>query len=501
MAEREVETASEVPPDATLPDLTAVPGVARAERVEPVRLVATYWDTAGLDLARVGVSLRRRTGGHDEGWHLKVPAGTGGEGRQRTEHRVGGDATAPPTELLALARSRLRGVEPVPVLEVVTERTTTALLDDGGAVLAEVADDRVDAHAPDGTAGSRWREWEVELVDGDDALLAAVGPLLAEAGATPRTASKLQRALGDALPAPASPEPADGSAGEVVRARVARDVERLLAAETGVRLGDDDAVHDARVAARRLRATLGVFRPVVDRAVTDPVRDDLRDLGRVLGAARDPYVEQAALDARLADEPVELVLGPVARRIAEDRSAARTQALARAVEVLDSAEHLRLLTTLDAWATTLPRGPRAGDDAADVLPRRVGRAWRRVERRALEADAATGDARDSALHALRRAARRARYAATTASPAVGRPARRSADRAHAVQDVLGRQQDPVVRRETLRRLGVQAHLDGDSAFTFGRLHALEQASAAASDDEAARAVRRVLAASHRAWMG
>ncbi|WP_124344247.1 CHAD domain-containing protein, partial [Cellulomonas algicola] len=130
---------------------------------------------------------------------------------------------------------------------------------------------------------------------------------------------------------------------------------------------------------------------------------------------------------------------------------------------------------------------------------RVARAWRRLERRAEEAERLAVDARDPARHEVRKAARRARYAATTAALVVGRPARRSASRAHDVQDVLGRQQDTVVRRETLRRLGVQAHLDGDNAFTFGRLHALEQAAAQSAERDALRAIRRALAPKHRAW--
>lgn len=519
MAHDEVETAFEVAPDTPLPRLAGLPGVARVAGREPQRLVATYWDSPRLDLARAGVSLRRRTGGHDEGWHLKVPlAGDGAEGRRRAEHRADVAPTTPPDALVALVRSRLRDTDPVPVVELVTTRTTTLLLAEDGSVLAEVADDVVEARAPHASdAGARgdsgttaatdsgglppWREWEVELAAGDDALLTAAGAALAEAGGVPREASKLARALGAAIPARPSHDPADGTAAEAVRARVARDVERLLAAETGVRLGDDEAVHDARVAVRRLRATLGVFRPVVDRAVTEPVREQLQHVGRVLGAARDPHVEQSALLARLDDEPVELVLGPVERRVVDDRSAARDAALARAVELLDSPEHLRLLATLDAWSTALPRGPRSDDAAQDVLPRRVARAWRRLEQRAQDAEDAARDARDAARHELRKSARRARYAAATAALVVGRPARRSAARAHDVQDVLGRQQDTVVRRETLRRLGVQAHLDGENAFTYGRLHALEQAAADAADRVAVRAVRRALAPKHRSWTG
>ena len=93
-----------------------------------------------------------------------------------------------------------------------------------------------------------------------------------------------------------------GSAGEVVQAYVSTQTERLLAAVPGVRDGDDDAVHDARVATRRLRAALSVYRPVLDREVTDPLRDELAELGHVLGTARDAYVEGHALRRRLAHE-------------------------------------------------------------------------------------------------------------------------------------------------------------------------------------------------------
>ncbi|WP_130782537.1 CHAD domain-containing protein, partial [Cellulomonas biazotea] len=108
--------------------------------------------------------------------------------------------------------------------------------------------------------------------------------------------------------------------------------------------------------------------------------------------------------------------------------------------------------------------------------------------------------RDDALHDLRRAARRARYASEVAREVVGRPARRSARRARAVQDVLGRQHDGVVRRATLRRVAVQAHLDGENAFTYGRLHAAEQQDAERAEADAAPALRRALARGHRAWM-
>ncbi|AEE46512.1 CYTH and CHAD domain-containing protein [Cellulomonas fimi] len=499
MAHREVETAFEVGPDVPLPDLSGVAGVARTQGPASARLVATYWDTPGRDLTRAGVSLRRRTGGDDAGWHLKVPAPARGPARLRTEHRRPGDASSPPADLVALVRGRVREQPLAPVVELVTDRSTTRLVADDGTVLAEVADDVVTVHpvGGDDTAVRTWREWEVEAVAGDEVLVEAVGAVLASAGGTVRAASKVRRALGDAVPDPPSTEPRDGSAGEAVRAALARHVARLLAADVGLRLGDDEAVHDARVAVRRLRAALAVYRPVVDRAVTDPVRDRLRHVGHVLGAARDAHVERAVLAERLDAEPVELVLGPVAARVAGDRSAAHAEALQEVAALLDDPEHLALLALLESWSVDLPRGPRAGEPAQVVVPRRARRAWRRLER--LAASVPRGEGRDDAWHEVRKAARRARYASEVAQPVVGSPARRSARRARDLQDVLGDRNDTVVRRATLRRLGVEAHLDGENAFTYGRLHALEQCAAERADARAATVLQRAVARGHRRW--
>jgi CHAD domain-containing protein len=297
----------------------------------------------------------------------------------------------------------------------------------------------------------------------------------------------------------------DDSAGEAVRTYLARHVLRLLAAEPGVREGNDEAVHDARVATRRLRTALGTFRPVLIRDETDPLRSQLRDLGHLLGEARDPFVELRALRRAIADEPDELVLGGVARRIEEDRSAARTVALGRLKAHLDDERTAALFGALRALVDLPLTGPRADDDAA-VLLRRVRRTWRGLDRALDDVvdvdDAGTrGARRDETLHAARKAARRARYAAEVVESAVGAPARRSVRRARDLQDVFGQQHDTVVRRATLRRMAVEAYLDGENAFTYGRLHAREESAGEAAIGAAARAVSRARASAPRRWLG
>jgi hypothetical protein len=67
-----------------------------------------------------------------------------------------------------------------------------------------------------------------------------------------------------------------------------------------------------------------------------------------------------------------------------------------------------------------------------------------------------------------------RFEGESVAPAFGDKATRLAERALDLLEVLGEHQDSVVARAALRDLGVRLHLEGDNAFTIGRLHALEQ---------------------------
>src|SRR5690349_16025179 len=109
----EVERKYDVGPDTGLPDLVGVAGVVSEGETNEFHLVADYFDTEALDLARLGISLRRRQGGSDAGWHLKVPANGGG----RTELGVplGAEGEPVPAELRDLVVGPTRG-RPVAVV-------------------------------------------------------------------------------------------------------------------------------------------------------------------------------------------------------------------------------------------------------------------------------------------------------------------------------------------------------------------------------------------------
>ncbi|MFP5218632.1 MAG: CHAD domain-containing protein, partial [Actinomycetes bacterium] len=406
-----------------LPDLTRVPGVAAVEELDDGLLEAVYYDTPDLRLARSGATLRRRTGGRDAGWHPKLPATAG------ARHEI----TAPlrgrtvPVALAKLARSRSRGAPLAPVAQLRTTRSVLQLRADDGRVLAELADDTVLAElVGEPTATSEWRELEVELVDGDDALLDAVETALLASGARRSgSASKLGRLLGErTLPPPARDR---RTAGDAVLAHLREHVDELVARDPLVRRDEPDSVHKMRVATRRLRSALKTFRPLLDRERTDPLRDELKHLAGVLGAARDAEVLRDRLLEHVHAEPAELVLGPVAQQITDDLGGRYRRAHRAVVRELDGARYLQLLEDLSALVSEPPLTERAQRKARKELPRLVGRMWHRLRAARAAADAARTDGeRAHLLHEVRKTAKQARYAGEAVAPVLGRDAARFA---------------------------------------------------------------------------
>ncbi len=477
-SDAEIELTFDADEGFELPDLRDLPGVAEVPPPHVRDLEAVYYDTADYRLAAHRHTLRRRTGGHDAGWHRKRPRSDGF--RDELQEPLG-EPGAVPTALRTFVEVHVRGAELAPVVRLTTRRTATELRDVAGAVLAEIAQDDVTAELP-ALAGRdaevvRWSEVEAELVRGDLALLEAVRTRLLAAGARlSDSPSKLARALGDRVPVAPAAGGVPGSAGEALLAYVRGRVADLLVQDPLVRADAPDAVHQMRVGCRRLRAVLAAFRPVVDADSVEPVRAELKWLGEVLGGARDSEVVRDRLLAAVAAEPPELVLGPVERFVTETYATRYRAAHDAVLEVLAGERYFALLDALDALAATPPRGPRAGDPAKKVLRRQLARTYRRTRRLVDDARGASGEHREELFHEVRKSAKRARYAGDAASAVLGEEARRYARAMKAVQEVLGEHQDGVVARAELRSLAVAAHLAGENAFTYGRLHGLEQAA-------------------------
>ncbi|MGW1765170.1 CYTH and CHAD domain-containing protein [Streptomyces sp. NPDC002073] len=460
------------------PDLTGTAGVAAVLDQGTADLDAVYYDTHDLRLAADSLTLRRRTGGSDAGWHLKLPVAPG----------VRDEVQAPltdtlPRSLAALVRSRVRDTELVPLVRLRSSRKVLHLMDAEGALLAELSTDTVRAERlAEPVAAASWTEVEVELADGvDPALLDAVGKKLEKAGLKVSDApSKLARALAETgTQAPPPPEPpAAGTAGADVLAYLRDQVRALVAHDPAVRRDLPDAVHQMRVATRRLRSALRSHRRVLDRTVTDPLADELRWVAAELGADRDQEVLMERFQNALADLPRPLLLGPVRSRLRTWNATRRSATRRRALAVLDSKRYLALLDSLDALLADPPLRPAAAKPADRVFRKAVLRDCERLARRIDHALALPeGQERDLALHDARKAAKRARYAAEAAAAPLGKPAERLAKAMKSVQTLLGDHQDSVVAREALLALAAQAQGAGESGFTWGLLHGREEALA------------------------
>jgi hypothetical protein len=194
----EVERKFDVDASTQPPSFDGVSGVTRVEHAETQALDAVYFDTPSRDLALNRITLRRRTGGPDAGWHLKLPAGADARTEVRLPLDSGDDV---PSELLDVVAAIVRDRPVDPVARIATIRQVQLLHGADDVVIAEFCDDQVSAGqgADGGIAPQRWREWELELVGNgtNTELMDQVSDRLFDAGAKPAgVGSKLARVLG-----------------------------------------------------------------------------------------------------------------------------------------------------------------------------------------------------------------------------------------------------------------------------------------------------------------
>jgi CHAD domain-containing protein len=254
---------------------------------------------------------------------------------------------------------------------------------------------------------------------------------------------------------------------ETVRGAIARSYDRLVEHESGVLEGSDpEAIHQARVATRRLRSDLRTFEPFLDKEFAASLRGELRWLGAELGAVRDAEVMRDRLRAHAAtlapgeSDAVRYVL----RRIDADREAARNTLLAS----MRTARYAQLKVALCEAA----RRPKFSGDT-QASPKRalrtvVTRRWKTLRR---AVDKLGPMPSDDALHGIRMRAKRCRYAAEACEPVFGKPARRFARALADLQDTLGEQHDAVVAIAWLEKTAPEC--TPGEAFALGRLAQFE----------------------------
>jgi CHAD domain-containing protein len=482
----EVERKFEVFESTVSPSFEGLSSVSRVERSPSQHLDAVYFDTTGHDLAAHHVTLRRRTGGTDAGWHLKLPAGPDARTEVRAPLGDESNANAVPESLLDVVLAIVRDRPVVPVAHIATSRTVDMLYGPDGTALAEFCDDQVVARAEDQESEQRWREWELELADGAGRdLLDRLANRLLDAGAVVAGhGSKLARVLDgeDTVADTVAPEATVEPPADPVHRAVAEQVDQLLVWDRAVRADAYDSVHQMRVTTRKIRSLLQASEGAFGISDDAWILDELRQLASVLGVARDAEVLAERYELALNELPRALVRGPVRQRLVDGAKKHYESGLRRSLIAMRSHRYFRLLDALEGLVAAEPPTPQPGEELA---PLTIGSAYKRVHKAAKAAAQAADADRDEALHRIRKGAKRLRYtAAATGDDKV-------AERAKTIQTLLGDHQDSVVSRTHLSHQAEAAHAAGEDTFTYGLLYQLEDNLARRSREQLDGALKKL----------
>lgn len=376
----EVEAKFSISESTEIPDLTGIHGVTGTDQSEVHNLSAVYFDTEDLRLTRAKITLRRRTGGTDAGWHIKFP-GTFG----RTEVRAGleepgSDETTPPPALLGHVRALIQGRPLHPIAKVSNERHVSYLKNEQGDTVAEFCDDHVSTvcHLPGG-ARKQWREWEFELAEqlGEQEdgwqLLKSATDVLTRAGAfVSDSPSKLVSALGDAIRyAPSPPEKAtlpEDDPAHAVLAAIEANVNKIMEYDPKVRADEWDSVHQMRVATRELRSHMQTFEGILGGEGYLQLEKELKLLATILGRARDAEVIEERLASLIDTEVGDAIDEETTKDLLDDLSSDYRREHARVIAALDNERYAQLLQSLEDLLVNPPLVTVSEEQEDDEVP-------------------------------------------------------------------------------------------------------------------------------------
>lgn len=417
-----------------------------------VRQRSIYFDTPDRDLARAGFSLRIRRSGRKRIQTVKA-SGAGAAGlfvrseweRAVTDDNPVLDCTTPLATLLGDALDAV-----APAFEVKIDRHEWIVVE--GDAIIELVLDRGEVVA--GERRSPVCEIELELKSGDPAALFALARRIdtvvpVRLGVVTKSERGYRLIAAASAMARAERIQLDGEA-TVAQAfrRIVQSCIRQFRLNEAVLLTEPnpEALHQARVALRRLRSALSIFRPMIG-ADGVALGEDLRWLASELGNVRnlDMLLERAGH-------------GSLHDRIA----AARTAAYEHVHDVLLSARVRGIMLDLAEWAATANWSGSSGGEADGDQPARgfavaaLDRFRRKVKRKGRR----LAHLDDEARHALRKHAKKLRYAAEFFAPFFGRKReqrryKRFIKALEALQDRLGALNDLVTARAVLTALGVE----------------------------------------------
>lgn len=510
----EVERKFSVADDQPAPHLLEIARVSKVAESTVHSLSALYFDTPDLRLSRAKIALRRRTGGKDSGWHLKISTP---EGRIETHAPLGDDSVeAPkvPEELLSFVRSIIRNQPLSPIARVDNDRHESLLVNDEGECLAEFCDDHVRAwsYLPGGTE-SQWREWEIEITAysqdqglGTEIIESAEAVLIKQGAHTAQSSSKIAQALGNSVnnvPLPPQVAQLDPQSPEyALIAALKRNRDKLVALDPLVRQDASDSIHQMRVATRELRSHMQTFDGLLGGERYKQIEKDLKLFARILGTARDAEVIAARFENLLNHNSDGIVDPATSEFLFKDIQRDYSLAHRRVVSTLNSQRYLALLDSLDVLLAEPPilSGTKSGAKGPDhgiphethseaVLFHHLEKTMQRLHEQDRKARREHQDVtiplerREAHFHDARKAAKKLRYSAE----AIGDSTSLNTDKLYAackhLQTVLGDFQDAVTSRDRLYEKALRAERKGLSTFGYGVLYQQEhQNSMSALDD-------------------
>jgi CHAD domain-containing protein len=287
----------------------------------------------------------------------------------------------------------------------------------------------------------------------------------------------------------------DATIGEVVTGAIANAYRKLHDNEAGVLAGHDpEAIHQARVATRRLRSDLRTFEPFLDPRWAANLRAELHWLGGDLGEVRDVEVMRERLGdhARSRLEPAEAdAVERVLHRLDADREGARATLLAS----MRTNRYAQLRADLEKAAVAPMLHADADAEPAPALARAVEKRWKKLKHSVQKLGP---NPSADALHAVRIRAKRARYAAEACVPVFGKPAKQFARAVTDVQDVLGEHHDATVSSAWLAKTALEC--SPGEAYALGRLAEVERVAADDARGEFGDVWERARRKNLRAWM-
>ncbi|MDO5031322.1 CYTH and CHAD domain-containing protein [Corynebacterium sp.] len=533
----EVEAKFSVAQSTQLPDLTRLDEVDHVAETRKHSLSAIYYDTEDLRLTHAKITLRRRSGGNDDGWHIKIP---GEAGRTEIHAELGepvDDRYEVPAELLRQVRSVVRNLPLEPIAQVDNERTEMLLANAEGTPVAEFCDDHVTAFSflPGGTQ-STWREWEVELAgelpgteEGSQFIRHATSLLIGAGARVSSSPSKLKSALGEYInnvalpPSLAVPNVEPDSAAAAVIAALKANRDKMVDYDPRVRRDEWDSVHQMRVATRELRSHLQTFHGIVVGPEIERIESDLKQLAGILGVARDAEVVEERWQSLLASEDSDTLDEATREHIAHDMGQAYRRAHRHVIAALDSPQYLDLLEAIDSFLADPPVAEEPAEkQQADAEPQADAQAEAKPEAEQHDLDTVMAQhlkqaydklvkrhkkavrnwdnlelslhEREEYFHDMRKAAKKLRYAAEAAGSSTSLKTKNLYKACKQMQSVLGDFQDSVTSRDKLLELAAAARRRGEDTFGYGLLYQRERAIGLAALDDYSTSFREIKAA-------